>query len=461
VDEYECLNLVVTAPESAGEDGKLPVMVCTHGGGNLSGRNASWFNDGGALVARSVQLGKPIVFVGLNYRLGSLGWLASTELFEDNRKAGDKGVGNYGIRDVHNGLEWVYRNIAPFGGNPNNITLLGESAGSMDVLHQIHTILPGRFHRAILQSGIIGTPTMAVPSTTEEQDEWYETAKKFVKVGSLEDMRKLPVSAFDRVGRATTPPGSVLCRFTIDDVHCSRNWRERNASADPANFELMIGDCEAEYTVWESSISILRKMFPLAITPVPTPEFLDSLFQVAPKSKIEAILTAYGITPESEGTEMAYCILQLLNDFNFAEPTQTYAKTASAKGLTVYRYLFDELNPFGGPSFNCRANHSLDLPYIYGAPSLFDNVEHPDWEKHVSEVIQEKFIGFAHGEKVWRPFGERGYFAFGPKGKAREIGEEEARKRRGMEKWGYLGELSAAEKKAFAIACAKHMMTLI
>jgi hypothetical protein len=308
---------------------------------------------------------------------------------------------------------------------------------------------------------MMGTPTIAVPSTIAEQEDWYEATKRFVKADSLEAMRQLPAAAFDRVARAVTPVGSVLCTFTIDDVHCAADWKDRNATADPANFQLLVGDCKDEYTVWEAGIMTLRRFFPKTDSPVSTAQFLKTLFNVVPKSKAENILSAYGFSPEMEDQQLVECIFHVMNDFNFAEPTQRYAETISAKGQTVYRYLFDELNPFGGPFFKKLANHSLDLPFIYGAPSLFHNVEHSNWETHVRETIQEKFIGFAYGERIWTPLGEGGYFAFGPSGKTGEITEQEVKARRQMRNWEGFEALSVEEKQAFVLACAKHLVSLV
>src|SRR5258705_8366773 len=99
----------------------------------MFGSNQAWLYDGGNLVARSVQLNKPVIMVSLNYRLNGFGWLASDELNADNEKAGDAGVGNYGSYDTYLGIEWVYSYIAPFGGDPENITLFGESGGAFQV----------------------------------------------------------------------------------------------------------------------------------------------------------------------------------------------------------------------------------------------------------------------------------------------------------------------------------------
>src|ERR1700761_938209 len=89
----------------------------------------------------------------------------------------------------HLGIEWVYRNISAFGGDPGNITLVGESAGSMSVMSQIHLRLQGRFRRAVCQSGVIGTATVNIPSPIEEQEPVYQKLKEDCKARTLEDLR--------------------------------------------------------------------------------------------------------------------------------------------------------------------------------------------------------------------------------------------------------------------------------
>lgn len=137
----DCLYLNVWAPQQGYQ---LPVMLWVHGGGNTIG-HGSGYNGGTLAVAEDV------IVVTINYRLGVFGWFSHPALATGD-PADDSG--NYGTLDLVRALEWTRDNIATFGGDPNNVTLFGESAGAYDTLAMIASPLAkGLFHRAIVQSG--------------------------------------------------------------------------------------------------------------------------------------------------------------------------------------------------------------------------------------------------------------------------------------------------------------------
>ncbi|MHC9540308.1 MAG: carboxylesterase/lipase family protein [Vulcanimicrobiota bacterium] len=140
----DCLYLNVWAPNKR-HDEKMPVMVWIHSGGFTFGSGALPEYDGRNLA------GKGVVVVNFNYRLGPLGFLTHPQLAAES----PRGVsGNYGLLDQIAALQWVQRNIASFGGDPDNVTLFGQSAGSRSVtLLIISPMLKGLFHRAIAESG--------------------------------------------------------------------------------------------------------------------------------------------------------------------------------------------------------------------------------------------------------------------------------------------------------------------
>jgi para-nitrobenzyl esterase len=159
VGAEDCLTLDVWAPRAGPEavpaaGARLPVMVWIHGGGNVVG--SARFYDGGSLAER-----ERVVVVGVNYRLGPLGWLSHPALRGEGTSAFDRS-GNYGTLDLVRALEWVRANVSAFGGDPGNVTVFGESAGARNVLSLLVAApAAGLFQRAIAQSGGTETATVA------------------------------------------------------------------------------------------------------------------------------------------------------------------------------------------------------------------------------------------------------------------------------------------------------------
>jgi len=138
----DCLYLDVTAPKGA--DGPLPVMFWIHGGGNTSGHKNTY--DFSRLAAE-----QNVVVVTINYRLGPLGWFTHPAL-----DSGPGAIANFGTLDIIAALGWVQRNIGLFGGDSDNVTIFGESAGGHNVLTLLASPLSeGLFHKAISQSGYV------------------------------------------------------------------------------------------------------------------------------------------------------------------------------------------------------------------------------------------------------------------------------------------------------------------
>jgi para-nitrobenzyl esterase len=156
----DCLYLNVFAPAFAPGAvpkgaARLPVMVWIHGGGNSIG-DASLY-DGGFLAAAH-----GVVVVAVQYRLGPLGWLRHASLRADPDLSAEDRSGNYGTLDLVRALRWVERNVAAFGGDPERVTVFGESAGGRNTFTMLQSPLAsGLFQRAIVQSGGLGSPTLA------------------------------------------------------------------------------------------------------------------------------------------------------------------------------------------------------------------------------------------------------------------------------------------------------------
>ncbi|KIY52398.1 alpha/beta-hydrolase [Fistulina hepatica ATCC 64428] len=146
-DSEDCLYLNVVVPKTATETSNLPVLVWIFGGGFELGDPSLY--DGGIIVQRSIDLGMPLIFVSMNYRLSTFGFLASQEVK-------DAGVGNLGLQDQRESFRWVQKYISAFGGDPDKVTIWGESAGAISAaLHMITNggDTEGLFRAAFMQSG--------------------------------------------------------------------------------------------------------------------------------------------------------------------------------------------------------------------------------------------------------------------------------------------------------------------
>ncbi|WP_338834231.1 carboxylesterase/lipase family protein [Bradyrhizobium septentrionale] len=152
VGDEDCLTLNVFAPSEAPAARRRPVMVWIHGGANAAGTSATYD------VARNYAAHDGIVVVTVNYRLGVLGWFCHPALIKADQATPEEQSGNFGTLDLIAALRWVRENIAAFGGDPECVTIFGESAGAQNVLTLLASPLAaGLFHRAIAQSPVADT----------------------------------------------------------------------------------------------------------------------------------------------------------------------------------------------------------------------------------------------------------------------------------------------------------------
>ena len=178
----DCLFLNVFTPDTAKEGDKLPVLVYIHGGGFNGGCGHEKHFD------EPVWPTQGVIGVTLNYRLGPLGFACLPELKQEAGK-----TGNYGLYDQHTAISWVKDNIASFGGDPENITIMGQSAGGMSV--QQHCLSPkskGLFHKAVMSSGGGVSKLMSAGSPEKNYAFWQEVMQR-TGCDSLEAFRSLDV----------------------------------------------------------------------------------------------------------------------------------------------------------------------------------------------------------------------------------------------------------------------------
>ncbi|KAL1941899.1 hypothetical protein VTO73DRAFT_6899 [Trametes versicolor] len=391
--EFECLNMNITCPADATPASHYPVMIWIHGGANR-GSGSNWITDAGPLVQKSITAGLPVVIVSINYRLGLLGFAASPALRDDNKSAGDEGVGNYGLRDQRRAMEWVHRYIHAFGGDPTSVTLFGESTGAGDILCHLNSAaneVAPLFHCTIIQSAIVDLEVPNVHQTGWQMSKLVAP----LRVQTIDELR-----AVDPEKLITLAPAF---RATDDGVFFRKSWtgtlvnvdetahhqhsgdsvvvelnhhshhlkvpphlahdksrsHSRTRHPQPANHQpVIIGDCGAESLLWSLPASLW-----MAAGAV---KRIRAICQSLNKANV--LLRLYDINAYTPADELPERLLELINDTRFAWPTDLIAASLRAErgGHGVWRYVFDQEGPSRG-----LPHHAVDLMYI------FDNVPLP------------------------------------------------------------------------------------
>ena len=243
-DEFNCLNLNITIPRAVVDDAEsktAPVLVFIHGGGftvgsqsiQVSGRE---IYDGLNPVRHGMATGREFVNVTLNYRVGPLGFLASSELQAYN-KSHDEPVGNYGLHDQVRGLEWISKFISGFGGDPRNVTISGGSAGGASA-HYLSTFPDPLFQRAIVASGsALGLGPMPMEFQQTIFDSFILESEKDSEA-AVEYMQSVPVT--DLVSK---PIGFSYSPLTEGAWISQRHILLENSDSAP---DIMVGSCTYE-----------------------------------------------------------------------------------------------------------------------------------------------------------------------------------------------------------------------
>lgn len=202
----DCLNVNIYAPADAH---KAPVILFFYGGGFDSGINWESPFDGTALAKRG------IVTVFANYRVGPLGYLTHAEIFD--RYGRD---GNFGLDDQLAALRWVREHIASFGGDGDNVTLMGQSAGAISVQYLcLSPAARGLFRRAVMLSGAGLFPKFALPRRSEDTREYWLQFMELANCRTLDELKNAPLDAlFDAVEKIKTlRRDTIYCTMPVVD----------------------------------------------------------------------------------------------------------------------------------------------------------------------------------------------------------------------------------------------------
>ena len=337
----DCLYLNVwTGAKTAGE--KRPVLVYFYGGGFVAGDGSEPRYDGEALAQQGV------VTVTVNYRLGVFGFMAHPEL---TAESAHHASGNYGLLDQAAALRWVRENIAAFGGDPQRITIGGESAGSFSVSAQMASPLAkSLLAGAIGESGSLLSlqplPTLA------QAEQTGTTLGQSLGAASLAALRALPAQ---QLLEATGKPGAPRFSAIVDGYFLPRSPQELYAAGQQAKVPLLVG--------WNSQEMSYQALLGQA---APTVDNYRAAVQKAYGERAADVLRLY---PAATDAEVKAAATALAGDRFIGYSTWQWADAqARTSGRPVYRYLFARPRPAMTPEMG-NATAGLAGGVVKGDPN--------------------------------------------------------------------------------------------
>lgn len=331
----DCLTLNIWTPAASASE-KLPVMVWIYGGGLLNGSASTPLYAGDHLAKRGV------IVVTFNYRLGVFGFLSHPDL---NRETQHGASGNYGFLDQIAALNWVQRNIAAFGGDPDQVTIFGQSSGSMSVSALIASPLAeGLFQRAIGQSGGIFEPVEFDPSFTP--DGAAEAGARFAARAGATTIAELRAMPAENLLEIPFHP-----QFNIDGLALTKSPYDAYAANEHNDVDILVG-ANADEGQWF-----------LAETDVTVTTFNDVLTRTFPGWLVWFV----GAKPGADDAAARASAAAFETDMRFRWDMWAWARHAAAGRRKVYFYQFSKAPPFreGDPYFGLGATHGMEMPYVF------------------------------------------------------------------------------------------------
>ena len=388
----DCLYLNVWTPAKTGKE-RLPVLVYFYGGGFVAGDGSEPRYDGESMAA------KGIVSVTVNYRLGVFGFLAHPEL---TKESPHKASGNYALLDQHAALEWVQLNIAAFGGDPKQVTIAGESAGSVSVSAQMASPLSKNLIAgAIGESGSILGTLSAVPLAQAE-----ESGVKFANSIGANSLAALRGLETQKIFEPATKGGfASISRFsiTVDGYFFPEPPAAIFAAGRQAHVPLLVGWNSEEMT---GQVLLRGKE--------PTPENYQNALKELYGPRADEVMTLYSGATRDEILDAA---TDLASDRFIGYSTWKWADIHLKTGASpVYRYYYARPRPAmkaamgnassglaGGVVRNSTAPppppapgavHSAEIEYALGNLSTNNVYEWTPDDFKVSKIMQDYFANF-------------------------------------------------------------------
>jgi para-nitrobenzyl esterase len=356
----DCLYLNVwTTAESA--DAEQPVMVWIYGGG-FTGGAGSEPRYGGENLAK-----KGAVVVTLNYRLGAFGFFAHPEL---TRESGHDASGNYGMMDVVAVLEWVQENVRGFGGDPDSVTIFGESAGAMMVaalLGSPHA--QGLFDRAMAQSGAwLGMFGVPPASTLAAAEEAGVTAATTLNAGTLLDLRALPAEQVQSGIRAF---GLIVDGYLVPES-LSKTFAEGRQHA----VDVLVGSNQDEGTFFQFG----------------GPQTIEQFTGTANRRYGDLADEFLALYPAGSDAQANESNLAFLSD-EAAWHMRLFGSRQAALGKNAYVYFFTRVPPAAPGRPSRGATHTAELAYMFD--NLAEGTPWTDTDRQLAHTMSSYWVNFA------------------------------------------------------------------
>ncbi|KAF9885685.1 hypothetical protein FE257_012667 [Aspergillus nanangensis] len=394
--EFSCLTLNIYTPLEViiSSSVKLPVLLWIHGGGWTVG-DGNYDHDGTSLVEKSIDSGKPFVYVSLNYRVGYFGFLTSKELRDEAKRLGEAGYANQGLYDQRLALKWVHSNIGYFGGDPSRLTLAGQSAGAWSVLAHLKSEESPIFQQALVMS----CPSLPLSSLEESQDIFDRLVASNGVSASAPATEKL---AAIRKYAADELQALTQCRFgqfamPILDPEWFVDTTlpfEQIEHLPPWIKAIVIGSTKQEYALYGIfCASWTSFQFQKAVqTVIPDEDFAKEVMEV------------YHISEDADHATAFNGFLQFGTDSLFSTVPVLIGDRDSPE---VSLYSFDQEDDFDSSLLKGYAYHALDNAYFCRLTAVA-GLEAPSWRHATANAFSEACFDIIYGKPPWEAYHKTG-----------------------------------------------------
>ncbi|KAL2826701.1 Alpha/Beta hydrolase protein [Aspergillus cavernicola] len=401
-DEQACLNLTISAPvKNIPPKNPLPVLVYVHGGGFIEGKgHVSALHDTTKMAALAAHEAMDVVIVSIGYRVNWQGFIACSDLLDEAREKGEPAF-NYGLRDQRNAFLWIRNHIAGFGGDPDNLTAFGESAGAASLFIHACSEVP-LFRRVIIQSG---SPSVVGSWTLDEYDAYYHCLLSYLGIAGatreerLKSLRETPLSRlldFIRENNISTmkpffgPEGEFFPTqpfwATQGEILANCPWLD----------EIMIGDDSGEGLVLAQPLKDIPASF-----------FIARVRSILGDESAGRVLDGYAIHEGMDEGLFWQHAMVLMGDLIFSEPTHStaisVARGSCGRGRgrgrqRIYRWQFCLQNPFPGSILSyTTGHHFVELIYLFMTLTARFPMHRVHFLRRQAEEMARGWVRFANG----------------------------------------------------------------